>query len=179
MKAYARFVALLHHLRLSPLMAGALAALGLLDVVGVITMGLAFFPSAKAPQEIRADWRPPRLAANNSSTPQPSISDNETLTRPLFSKTRKPFVVNDKKQQSSALDLALVAPPAGLTLSALTIFRNERRAFLTSAAAPKGKWCAIGDEFDGWTVTQMQHLEITMQSGDKTVQLKLYPEPQK
>ncbi len=174
-----RLPSLLHGIRLSPMMAGALIALSLFNLMGVLVLGLAFFPLEKADPDIRADWRPPTLTQYQALASKPENSDVQTLTRPIFSKTRKPFLAKDKKSLSAGPAAAPVALSTGLTLSAVATFHKGRRAFVVSAATPKGRWYAVGEDIDGWNVAQVQNLEVTLRSGEKTVRLTLYPEPQK
>ncbi len=174
-----RLPSLLHGMQLSPMMAGALVALSLFNFMGVLVLGLAFFPLEKADPDFRADWRPPTLTQYQALASKPESADVQTLTRPIFSKTRKPFLAKDKTQMSAGLAVAPVTPPAGLTLSAVATFHKNRRAFLISAATPKGRWCAVGEDIDGWSVAQVQNLEVILRNGERTVRLTLYPEPQK
>ncbi len=175
-----RLMALLHRLHLSPLSAVALASAALFDLLGALVLGLAFFPSENAALDVRAEWRPPTLAPHKAPPPNPANQDAQTLTRPIFSKTRKPFIAKEKKNGSDgSAAAAAVAPPPGLNLSAVTKFHNKWMAFMVSSANPKGKWYAVGDEIDGWSVKQVQSLEITLAAGERTVRLTLYPEPQK
>jgi hypothetical protein len=174
-----RLIALLHRLRLSPLMGGVLAAAALFDLIGLLVFGLAFFPSQNAAPDIRADWRPPTLAKYEAMQPKPASADVETLNRPIFSKSRKPYAAKEKKNPDNLAAMAPVAPPPGLSLAGVTKYRNKPMAFMVSSSTPKGKWLAVGDQIDGWSVTQVQNMEITLASGERIIRLSLYPEPQK
>jgi hypothetical protein len=174
-----RLISLLHRLRLSPLMGGVLAVAALFDLIGVIVLALAFFPSQNAAPDVRADWRPPTLAKYEALPQKPPGADVETLSRPIFSKNRKPFAKEKKNASDNQAALAPVAPPPGLSLSGVTKYRNKPMAFMVSVTTPKGKWLAVGDQIDGWSVTQVQNMEITLASGDHSIRLTLYPEPQK
>lgn len=167
---------LLHRFRLSPLMAGALVALGLFDLAGLAVLGRGILSTGFAEKDIRADWRPPTLTQYEALAAKPADADVQTLTRPIFSKTRKPYLSKDKKQASLAAAMP-ATPPANLKLLGLAKYKDVQSAFIVSGSTPGGKWCAVGNEIDGWKVTQMQNSEVTLQSGDKTVQLSLYPEP--
>jgi hypothetical protein len=179
MNQAARLPSLLHGMQASPMMAGALVALFLFDFIGIFVLGVAFFPLERADPDIRADWRPPTLTQYQALASKPENADVQTLTRPIFSKTRKPFSSKEKKTPAAGLASAPVTPSSGLTLSAVATYHKSRRAFLVSAATPKGRWCAVGDDIDGWNVMQVQNLEVVLRSGERTVRLTLYPEPQK
>ncbi len=167
---------LLHRFRLSPLMAGALIALGVFDLAGLAVLGRGILSVGFAEKEIRTDWRPPTLTQYEALATKPADADVQTLTRPIFSKTRRPYLSKDKKQASPAAPIP-AAPPTNLKLLGLAKYKDVQSAFIVSGSTPGGKWCAVGDEIDGWKVTRMQNSEVILQSDDRTVQISLYPEP--
>ena len=160
-------------LRLSPLMAVALAALGLFDLFGAYSLKRALLPIESADKDVRPDWRSPHLAQNEAETPKLASSYIQTLTRPVFSNTRKPLV---GPQSPPTAPSELVTPP-GLKLSALALFSKTHRAFVLSASTPNGQWLDVGDQLEGWTLTQMLGSSIVLQSGVKRLTLMLYPDP--
>ncbi len=168
---------LLHRFRLSPLMGGALTVFGLFDLAGIGALGVAFFPADQIEADVRSDWRPPLFDQNKSDAPSPSNADSQTLTRPIFSKTRRPFIAKATLPELREPREPL-APPPGLMLLGIVKHKAGQSAFIVSSSTPKGKWCAVGDGLDGWKVTLVQDLEITLQSDARTVQLSLYPAPQ-
>ncbi len=157
-------------------MASALFASGLFDLASFGVLGKGVFSTGLAEKDIRADWRPPTLTQYEALAAKPADADVQTLTRPIFSKTRKPYLSKDKKQTSVAAPVPAAAP-ADLKLLGLAKSKDVQSAFIVSGSTPGGKWCAVGSEIDGWKVTQMQNSEVKLQSGDRTVQLSLYPEP--
>jgi len=161
----------LGRLRLSPLMAATLALLALFDVAGAWALFRAVGPASDAAPETRADWRAPRLEQDAGEGPGIFQAYHDTLGRPVFSKSRRPAVVR--------LLPAAPAPamtPNGLRLSALALYAGNRRAFIASPSSPQGQWREIGEQVEGWTITEMLPSSVTLRNADQTVSLSLYPE---
>jgi hypothetical protein len=158
-------------------MGGALTVFALFDLAGIGAFGIAFFPADRIETDFRADWRAPLFEQSKSGAPRPENAVPQTLTRPIFSKTRRPFIAKGNPPELREAQEPLVPPP-GLMLLGVVKHKAGQSAFIVSSSTPKGKWCGIGDGVDGWKVTLVQDLEITLQSGARTVQLSLYPAPQ-
>lgn len=89
-----------------------------------------------------------------ASTPD---NNSETLSRPLFVKSRRPFL-----DHPSATEANTGAAPGGLKLHAVIGFDQSVRAFVTSDANAEGKWLTVGDIFENWTVESIDAQEITL-----------------
>lgn len=163
----------LTRLRLSPLMAMLLFGLGVLVAgAALFAIGSIVEPAGVEPLA-KPEWQLPKLAASAPSPVPPVDADQQTLTRPIFAKSRRP---SPKANASARPELSDVPtpPPPGLALSAIAKFRDVKRAFIVTSSAPDGQWVAIGEPIDGWTVVDVHSLEVTLSSGGNNVQLKLY-----
>lgn len=165
-------------LRLSPLLTGAIAALLLATT---LSAGFAIYaligPQSQTAQSAAPDWKPPTLAIVELPPPKPSSADVQTLSRPIFTKNRKPAV-----KPSGAAPAAAPAPeatdeaPAGLTLSAIVKHGGVASAFVISPTAPEGEWKKIGERVDTWTIAAIADVDLTLTNGDQAVKLRLFDE---
>lgn len=98
-------------------------------------------------------------AAALSDVPVAALGDDvETLARPLFVKSRRPWQATPK----AASEAVHAPPPVGLKLHAIVGFDHSIRAFVTSSAAADGKWLSVGETFENWTVDSITHQEIAL-----------------
>lgn len=159
--------------RLSPLM---LATLSLLSVT--TTLSALFFLRALigwdlvAPSAI-ADWRPPSASFLNPSESKAPPTDTETLSRPVFAKSRRPI---PKVAATPAQETPSAGPPPAVTVQALVLSNGEWRAYLVSRGDNKGDWYLPGQLVDGWTISEIHASDLTLKSGERTEILSLYPE---
>ncbi|MCI4677165.1 hypothetical protein K9U39_12950 [Rhodoblastus acidophilus] len=84
--------------------------------------------------------------------------DPETLARPLFTKSRRPW----RGAQDAASDGDGSPPPAGLKLHAIIAFDRSTRAFVTSDADAQGRWLRVGETFESWTVAGISRQDISL-----------------
>jgi hypothetical protein len=162
--------------RLSPLSAILLA------VLITLTAGAALFATAAVLWPVRwdegaaaPDWNPPTLAVVELDPPKPASADVEALSRPIFSKNRKPSPKS--ATQGAAAPTNVTDAPSDLAVTA--IVRNKRiaRAFVTSADTPEGAWRKVGDTVGPWTLHKILHTEVEFQNGDQLTRVKLYVSP--
>lgn len=160
----------LKQMQLSPLSAIVLAILSAMTLatalfaVRAIQAPLELDSAAKAP-----DWTPPTLAAVELDPPKPDSAYAQSLTRPIFVKSRRP----QPKTAAPAETAALSEGPSGLTVAAIVRHKTKLQAFVTSADAPTGAWRQVGDVVDSWTVVSITPAEIVLQSGDQRGAVKL------
>ena len=162
----------LDRLRLSPLMAATLALLALFDVAGAWALFRVVGPASDAAPETRADWRAPRLERDAGEGPGISRAHPDILGRPVFSKSRRPAVARLQLPGGPAPAMT----PNGLRLSALALYAGNRRAFIASPSSPQGQWREIGEQVEGWTITEMLPSSVLLRNADQTFSLSLYPE---
>jgi hypothetical protein len=112
-----------------------------------------------------------------------TISDlAETLTRPLFSATRRPFQRTDPVEAPVAPVVAAApvqAAPAEtrLNLRVLGMMRGggTQRALLQRDGEDGASWVAVGAEFAGWRLTSLDGDGASVESGGSKAVLKLHP----
>lgn len=170
--ARARVSPLLAQARLSPLMAiilGAAAFATLLSALFALygLMG----PTDAGTERAAPDWKPPTLAIVELNPPKPASADVQTLTRPIFSKTRKP---TPRSAPRASEPVVTSSAPSGVTVSAIVKKGKTAQAFVVSPDAPEGAWKKIGDTLDSWTISDIASDALTLRSGGNAATVKLY-----
>lgn len=137
---------------------------------GAALFALASFlrPLAYDAPEIQ-DWRTPTFTAVAADRPTRTDVDHETLARPLFAKSRRPYGgERDNKQD----DDAAFESPAGMTLLAVAGVGENMRVFIVSSSAAEGKWLSVGETIDGWTIVEARDLQVTLRNSDRLARLQ-------
>ena len=125
-------------------------------------------------------WQPTEnFATTERLRPEKPLALSEALTRPLFSRSRRPF---DPVQAIVAA--AVVAPvpqPAApppdasqLSVRGILIEGASRQALIVTPEFPDGVWMTTGAEVMGWKITGLGPNGITLKTGQQGVDLKLY-----
>jgi hypothetical protein len=123
-------------------------------------------PNIPAP-EIKSDWRPPVLDMAPPAQIKSAAADKETLTRPIFMKSRRPYVAKTSGAKSGSESAGGPTLPPGLALKAIVgQGRGKKRVFAVATAVRDGQWLKVGDVFEGWTLIAAQPLKVTFQHGD-------------
>lgn len=161
-------------LRLSPLMAVLLCGLALL-VLGAASFAVraAVEPVATAAAP-KSEWRLPKPVVGAASRMKPASADVQTLARPIFSRSRRPQAPQANVQQAAKTPPS--PPPVGLSIRAIAGTRLDARAFVASRSFPDGKWHRVGEQIEGWTISDMQGSELTLTNGARSFRLQLYPD---
>jgi len=176
LKSWTQNVAPLAQARLSPSMSIILAFL----LATMVSAGLFAIYAILGPEggemEVKApEWTPPTLAVVKLDQPKTAADDVQSLSRPIFSKSRRP-----SPRSVPARAEPVAAPIArnadGLTVYAIVKKENTSQAFIISAEEPEGAWKKIGDTVDTWTISSIDAAELTLKNGDRSAKLKLYPE---
>lgn len=161
-------------LRLSPLMAAILGSL----LISTLTAALYAYRSFVSPlvtdPASRLEWRVPTAVNVSTAISASNKVDTQTLTRPIFSKSRRPSPRNDQ-QASSKAPATLPPPPLppGLSLKAIVILGKNKNAFVVCNSLPDGKWMKEGETIQGWTITTMHDLNVILKNGDHSARLAL------
>ncbi|WP_036284658.1 hypothetical protein [Methylocystis sp. ATCC 49242] len=159
--------------RLSPLMAGILVALLASTATAGLYAALAIlWPQTDGSQSAAPEWKPPTLAVGELDPPKPASADVQALSRPIFSKNRRPTPKTAGVRPVTPD--AEAAAPAGLSVGAIVKSGGTAQAFVISSGAPEGEWKKVGDMIDTWTVDDITSLELTLKNGEQEVKLKLY-----
>ncbi len=128
-------------------------------------------PKIPAP-EIGRDWRAPVLDTATTIEAKSASADEQTRTRPIFMKTRRPFVAKAGSAKDAPESAGAPSLPAGLSLRAIVSQGQKmKRVFAVSNATREGKWLKVGDEFEGWTVVAAQSLKVTMRKDEFVAEL--------
>ena len=107
----------------------------------------------------------------------------ETLARPIFRADRKPFVAAVEPPPpviEEVVEAPQAAPPAqppeGLKLVGVMRDGEGRdRALVKSAQSPSASWLEVGDEIDGWQISEITQSGMTLSADAASVTLNLYP----
>jgi hypothetical protein len=156
------------------------ASLGALSLAAVSAGGFAA-NALLGPRNLPADaasqdWKPPKLAIVELPPPKSASADAQTLTRPIFSKNRRPSHKAPAAPAAPPL-VPTAAAPGDLTLAAIVKHGGVSSAFIISGSAPDGEWKKVGDTVDAWTVAAISDADLTLKSGDQAVKLRLFPGP--
>jgi hypothetical protein len=100
----------------------------------------------------------------------PEGDDRETLSRPLFVKSRRP----SQNASRAASEASVAPPPAGLQLHAVVGFSHSARAFVTSSSAADGKWLKVGENFENWMVDSIAAQEIALRQDADLLRVGLF-----
>lgn len=116
-------------------------------------------------------WKAPTFASVAPTRDYGGV-DLHTLSRPIFSRTRRP----QSAASPRAPDPAAPSPPARVSLKAIVKYRSLAKAFLTSANIPRGEWKIVGDKLESWTIHQIEQDGLAIRNGTLLLHYSLYPE---
>jgi type II secretory pathway component PulC len=172
--------ALLRRLALSPLAAVALLMLAALDLCLAVWLGMVAFGSTEAAVVTTA--RPVRASAQERTAPvpKPTAAYQATLARPVFFKTRLPYVPPSPAPPPLVAAVETPPPPPPpvpepeLMLAGVTITSGVRKAYLVPKAGGEGAWFSEGEEIQGWRINRVMDSSVAFRMGEQTLQLPLY-----
>jgi hypothetical protein len=101
--------------------------------------------------------------------------DAQTLSRPIFWKSRRPRPIAAKSDRGDGF-AGIPTAPAGLSLGAIIKSGASARAFVVSGEDPEGRWLALGESVQGWTIAEVGESELKLVNGAQSARLQLYPE---
>jgi hypothetical protein len=161
-------------LRIAPLPAAALAAMGVLN--GWLMMILVRGEQTGVQLPPASVVQSPDLSedASGLSTAKPARAYAETLAHPVFYRTRAPYVPPPPPSPA----VPQVGPPVsvdpGIALGGVAIRGQLKKAYLFSKGGPPGSWIAEGETFMGWNVEAIHATGATIKRADRTIALELY-----
>jgi hypothetical protein len=125
----------------------------------------------------KVGWRPGLSAAAPDSAGRPPIDAyRQILARPLFFKSREPFVPPAPPPPSAPV---AAPPPAavdpGLVLGGIMMKDDVKKAYVFTKAGTSGAWTSEGDEFLGWKVTAIDSTGTRLEQKGRSIDLQLYP----
>ncbi len=105
----------------------------------------------------------------------------ETLARPLFSDSRRPFQVQaNAGVQVPAEAPAPTAPSPKLNLKLLgtmNVDAEARKALMQTDDAPRAVWVGVGEAIGGWRLVKIANGTVEIETTGARQQLTLYPTP--
>jgi hypothetical protein len=166
-------VALVASTRISPLMMTILLCETAMVVAAAAFAVSAFFTEA-SPATPGIEWKAPTLAHVPPKVGRSNKVYLHTLSRPIFSKTRRP--PSAASANLRVPEPAALPPPPGVSLKGIVSYKSMVRAFLTSANSPQGEWKTIGDKLGSWTVDRIERDHLALKNGTRSLKYSLYPE---
>lgn len=160
--------------RISPLMMMILFCEAALGIAAAAFAVSAFFAEGAPPMGPSFEWKAPTLALVPPKVGRSNKVYLQTLSRPIFSKTRRP--PNAASANLRAPEPVALPPPSGVSLKGIVRYRSMAQAFLTSANSPQGEWKTIGDKLGSWTVDRIEHDHLALKNGTRSLKYSLYPE---
>lgn len=162
--------------QLSPLSAIILAVLAATTLLAALFAAFAFLGPVGSDTIVSAPaWTPPTLAVADLPPPKPASADLESLSRPIFSKNRKPAAKIAKAAAPMAAEMT--AAPPGLAINAIVKNKKTTQAFVTSPESPDGSWKKVGETVDSWTISAIESGGVVLTNGAQTARVKLYADP--
>jgi hypothetical protein len=159
--------------RLSPLMLATLALLANTTVLSALFLLRALLGWGEPAALPTADWRPPAAPLTASAPSAPPAQDVQTLTRPIFAKSRRP---TPEKKNETASAAKVAGPPPALALQAIVLANGASRAYLVGRGGASGDWYLVGQVVEEWTISEIRAFELTLKAGERTATLSLYPD---
>jgi hypothetical protein len=151
------------------------AALGMLCaglgaiVVFELTGGLPLAPEVTAapPPAPPVDWTREPIEFEPPSRDEL----DEIAARPLFSPSRRPFVVVEEE--------ALPAPVESLPpveLIGVLMTEQQRGALMQAAGEGEARWVREGNKIQGWDVEKIEDSRVQLRAGDRLETVELRPD---
>jgi len=160
--------------RASRLIGGALLCALALDVAAAWFAAAAWNePSLASEPAAQQEWRPPTPLLGAPPVAPAAHADAQTLSRPLFERTRRPIKKDGGPAEADAKKPEAETIPANLAVKAIVRFRGGKRAFVTYASLPDGEWRAPGESIDGWTVARIDAQALTLKRGARSERIEL------
>lgn len=158
--------------RLSPLLTMILGLLAATTVFAALFATYALVgPLGSEAETTAPEWNPPTLEIGELAPPKPDSAYEQSLTRPIFSKNRKPMPKSAGRPTEA---LATGDGPVGVTVNAIVKRGKRSQAFVVSSETPEGEWKKVGDSIESWTISAIGSDDLTVTNGDKAAKLKLY-----
>jgi hypothetical protein len=139
-------------------------------------------PAPALSREAPAEWSPPVARdAAQGFVARPLESFGQTLARPVFFKSRKPFVAAIQPPVLPAplmppppLPAPPPQPPPEFRAQGILIVTEGRKALIMSKLQPLGAWVAQGEKIEGWTVEAIEPEWVRVRRGDGVIRLDLH-----
>ena len=172
-------------------MTAALVLMRRLGLAGLLALDLGFANALRLAivHPVRVEpaslvpWDP-RLAglAQPAWQPAPAESFSQSLARPIFSRARRPYQPPQPALPGPPpAPVPAIVPPRqaeeGIVLLGIMLNGDTRRALLRLKAFPGGKWVTLGEEVNGWQLSEVAQDRAMLQADGQRLLLRLYREP--
>ena len=119
----------------------------------------------------------PRLPKPEDSQTQTtaSVSYQEILAHPIFSRSRAPYAPPAPPAPKAALPPVAFTDP-GFVLGGVVVNGTIKKAYLLQKADKSGVWVGEGDNFIGWRVQAITTDAAKLQKETHVIEVLLYPE---
>jgi hypothetical protein len=119
----------------------------------------------------------PRLPSLEDARTQTTatVSHQEILVRPIFSRSRAPFVPPAPPAPKPAPPPAAFTDP-GFVLGGVMVNGTIKKAYLLQKTDKSGAWVDEGDDFVGWRVQSITTDAAKLQKETHVIEVLLYPE---
>jgi hypothetical protein len=158
-----------------------LGAVGLLIALGLnawlVTAIATEIVSDRLAATDKANWNLSlSTSAGNVANRRPIDAYKQILARPVFFKSREPFVPPPAPPPPV---LVVATPPMvvdpGLVLGGVMIKNDVRKAYVFSRANASGAWTSEGDGFMGWQIRSINGAGAKLEQKGRSIDLQLYP----
>ena len=99
----------------------------------------------------------------------------QILARPVFFKSREPFIPAPPPQPPVPVAPPVVIIDPGLAVGGVMIKNGLSKAYLFSKAGTGGGWAGEGETFQGWKVTSVDGSGVKLEQSGRSIDLQLYP----
>ena len=162
--------------RIAPLPAAGLLALTCLNA----WLLMLVVEESVGPDDVavgKFDWTPTfTVSAKGIPETKPITAYQQILAHPVFFKSREPFVAPAPRPPPAPAPIAVpvVADP-GVLLGGVLIIGETKKAYLLRKTTPSGTWVSQGEDVQGWKLQSVEPGSVKLQSGDRAIELQLYP----
>jgi hypothetical protein len=160
-----------------------LALIGLLALAGLNAWLVVVVTADHDPKEdirvaVSERSRLPLLAEAPPYSSRPISAYGQTLAKPVFFKSRLPYVRPPPAPQPPPKP-AFAPPPApvdpGLVLGGIMIANGVRKAYVFKKGDSRGAWLSEGDAVMGWKLEALDTMSAKLQRAGRSIELQLYP----
>jgi len=104
-----------------------------------------------------------------------TVSHQEILAHPIFSRSRAPYVPPAPPAPKSAPPPVAFTDP-GFVLSGVMVNGTIKKAYLLQKTDKSGAWVGEGDDFVGWRVQSITTDAAKLQKETHVIEVLLYPQ---
>jgi hypothetical protein len=165
--------------RVSPLALAGLLGLGCLNAALLAVAFESLAAEATVEPQVATPAQPPAAPDAGPAKPKPVALYRETLARPVFFKSRAPYVPPPPQPLPSPPKPVAAPPPVpsdpGLVLGGVVIVEEVKKAYIFKKSESRGAWLSEGESILGWRVESIQALSARLQQGGQSIEVQLYP----